>query len=85
MWCNIRKTFNRFLYHIDVVRKISDAITIPLIACGGAGSVIDLGEACRKGRASAVAAGSMFVFMGPNRAVLIQYPDTIDFGFMDNK
>ena len=61
-------------YNIDLVRKVSDAVTIPVIACGGAGRVTDFGEVVRKGRASAVAAGSMFVFQGRHRAVLISYP-----------
>ena len=53
---------------------MSDAVNIPVIACGGAGKITDFGEAVRKGRASAVAAGSMFVFQGKHKAVLISYP-----------
>jgi cyclase len=40
-------------YDIDLLRKVSDAVTIPVIACGGAGRVTDFGEGVREGRASA--------------------------------
>src|SRR5262249_4047132 len=60
-------------YDVEVIRAVSDAVQIPVVACGGAGSVGHLGEAVRAG-ASAAAAGSLFVFTGPHRAVLINYP-----------
>jgi cyclase len=44
-----------------------------VIACGGAGSLAHLHEAF-DAHASAAAAGSLFVFQGPHRAVLISYP-----------
>ena len=46
----------------------------PVVACGGAGSTADLVTAVRDGGAAAVAAGSLFVFHGRHRAVLITYP-----------
>lgn len=61
-------------FDIELIRRVSEAVTIPVIACGGAGKIEDFGEAVRKGGASAVAAGSMFVFHGRQRAVLISYP-----------
>lgn len=60
-------------YDLDLIRLISGAVKIPVIACGGAGKLQDLGEAVQAG-ASALAAGSMFVFQGIHRAVLINYP-----------
>lgn len=60
-------------YDIELVEKIAKAVNIPVIACGGAGKLADFGAAAKAG-ASAAAAGSMFVFYGPNRAVLINYP-----------
>lgn len=60
-------------YDLEVVRKISGEVDIPVIACGGAGNLQHLKQAIEHG-ASAVAAGSMFVFHGPHRAVLINYP-----------
>ena len=62
-------------YDLDLLRRVAGDLTIPLIACGGAASVGDLVEATATGGASAVAAGSMFVFHGKHRAVLITYPD----------
>jgi len=61
-------------YDIELIRRVSDAVSIPVVACGGAGSVNDLGDAVKRGGASAVAAGSLFVFQGRHRAVLINYP-----------
>ena len=57
-----------------LVKQIANAVNIPVIACGGATEVADFVEVIDKGNASAVAAGSMFVFQRPHRAVLISYP-----------
>ena len=62
-------------YDIPLIKSVSKAISIPVIACGGAGTVEDFGRAVYDGGASAVAAGSMFVFYGKYRAVLINFPD----------
>jgi cyclase len=61
-------------YDLDLVARVSSAVNIPVIACGGAGDVNDLAAAVKQGGASAAAAGSMFVFEGKHRAVLISYP-----------
>jgi len=61
-------------YDIEIIKKISSAVNIPVIACGGAGSIDDFKKAVKYGRASAVAAGSIFVYHGRHRAVLISYP-----------
>jgi imidazole glycerol-phosphate synthase subunit HisF len=61
-------------YDIELIRKVASAVRIPVIACGGAGKLSDLTDAWKKGGASAVSAGSMFVFHGKHRAVLISYP-----------
>src|SRR5512134_1823930 len=61
-------------YDLDLIRRISDAVSIPVVACGGAGSVADLAAAVRIGGASAAGAGSLCVFHGPHRAVLINFP-----------
>lgn len=60
-------------YDLKLINDVSAAVKIPLIACGGAGKFEDFRQAIAAG-AAAVAAGSMFVFYGPNRAVLINYP-----------
>ena len=61
-------------YDVDMIAAISEELTIPVVACGGAGEIDHLIEGVKKGKASAVAAGSMFVFHGPHKAVLINYP-----------
>lgn len=61
-------------YELDLIAQVSGAVGIPVIAAGGAGSVSDFRTAIREGGAAAVAAGAMFVFHGPHRAVLITYP-----------
>ena len=61
-------------YDLDLIRHVSRIVTVPLVACGGAGTVEDLRAAVQEGGASAVSAGSMFVFHGKRRAVLINYP-----------
>jgi cyclase len=60
-------------YDLDLVSQVAVAVGIPVISSGGAGKVADFVEARRAG-AAAVAAGAMFVFHGPHRAVLITYP-----------
>jgi imidazole glycerol-phosphate synthase subunit HisF len=61
-------------YDLALVRSVADAVPVPVIACGGAGSLQHFRDAIIEGHASAVAAGSMFVFHGRHRAVLISYP-----------
>lgn len=62
-------------YDKDLIKKVSEAVDIPVIACGGAGSIEDMGAVIQETDVSAVAAGSFFVFQGKHRAVLITYPD----------
>jgi cyclase len=62
-------------YATDIIQKISSSLTIPVIACGGAKNIQDFKKAVKVGGASAVAAGSMFVFYGVHKAVLINYPE----------
>jgi imidazole glycerol-phosphate synthase subunit HisF len=61
-------------YDLDLIRRVADVVSIPVVACGGAGKLQDLADAIKIGGASAAAAGSMFVFQGPLRGVLISYP-----------
>ncbi|WP_341364850.1 AglZ/HisF2 family acetamidino modification protein [Thalassospira sp. SN3W] len=62
---------------LDLIHTASEAIEVPLIALGGISSLADIKAAIEAG-ASAVAAGSFFVFHGPHRAVLITYPKYSD-------
>jgi len=61
-------------YDTELLRLVSGAVRIPVVANGGAANIDHFVAAVRDGGASAVAAGSMFVFVGKHRAVLIQYP-----------
>jgi cyclase len=61
-------------YNIELVKSIADIISIPVVACGGAGNLEHLKQGYFEGNAHALAAGSMFVFHGPRKAVLINYP-----------
>jgi len=61
-------------FDLDLVRTVSAAVQVPVIICGGAGTLAHLRQGADAG-AAAVAAGSMFVYMGPHRAVMINYPE----------
>lgn len=49
-------------YDIALIRRVADAVNIPVIAAGGAGKLQDFAQAIKKGHASAVAASSIFLF-----------------------
>jgi cyclase len=65
-------------YDIALIKTVASRVSIPLVACGGAGKIDDFGVAVHEGGASAVAAGSLFVFSGPHKAVLINFPSQAD-------
>lgn len=60
-------------YEESLVEKVSRAVSVPLIACGGAGNMDHMKAAVKAG-ASAVAAGSMFVYQKKGMGVLISFP-----------
>lgn len=62
-------------YDIDLIRAISERVSIPVVALGGAGNLSDLKDAYRTGRATGLGAGSIFVFHGRKKGVLINYPE----------
>lgn len=68
-------------YDIELIKSISEAVTIPVIALGGASSISDLKNVREQGFASAMAAGSMFVYQGSKKGVLINYPDKSELNF----
>jgi imidazole glycerol-phosphate synthase subunit HisF len=61
-------------YDLELVKSVAGAVDVPVIAHGGAGSIADFEAAVRYGGASAVAAGSMFVFAAKGEGMLISYP-----------
>lgn len=66
-------------YDLDLTRSVAEAVDIPVIAHGGAGSLADLAAGVREAGASAVAAGSLCVLYGRRRAVLINPPSQAAF------
>jgi imidazole glycerol-phosphate synthase subunit HisF len=61
-------------YDLDLVREVVSEVSVPVIACGGSESYEDLARVVHEAGASAAAAGSLFVFQRPHRAVLITFP-----------
>ena len=61
-------------YDLDLVRTIRESINLPITVLGGAGSLRDIGELISAFGIVGAAAGSLFVFKGIYRAVLINYP-----------
>ena len=68
-------------YDIGLIRKISKAVKIPVVALGGAGEMKHLKQAYTEGYANGLAAGSMFVYHGDNKGVLINYPNKNELKF----
>lgn len=62
-------------YDIRLIKNISQSISIPVVALGGAGNLNHLMEAYTEGYANGLAAGSIFVYQGPKHGVLINYPE----------
>jgi imidazole glycerol-phosphate synthase subunit HisF len=62
-------------YDLDLVRQIRDHIGLPLTVLGGAGSLDDIDRLIAEFGAIGAAAGSLFVFKGAYKAVLINYPN----------
>lgn len=61
-------------YDIPLIRAVSSAVKIPVVACGGASGMGDFEKAVREGGASAVAAGSLFVYQRKGMGVLVNFP-----------
>ena len=61
-------------YDIELVKNVVEAVKIPVIAIGGAGGISDLKKVIHEGHAHAAAGGSMFVYYGRLKAVLITAP-----------
>ena len=61
-------------YDLNLIDKIAEVISIPLTVLGGAGTLSDIEKVIDKHGVIGVASGSLFVFKGPYKAVLINYP-----------
>jgi imidazole glycerol-phosphate synthase subunit HisF len=62
-------------YDIELIRNVSEKVSIPVVALGGASGTSDFSDAWHKGYATGLAAASMFVYQGPLNGVLINYPE----------
>lgn len=62
-------------FDVELVKAVADAVSIPVIAHGGAGCINDISEVVKQGNASAVAIGSMVVFQKQDMGVLVHFPD----------
>ena len=61
-------------YDFNLIEKVRNAINIPITVLGGAGSLVDIQKLISKFGLIGSAAGSLFVFKGIYKAVLINYP-----------
>lgn len=62
-------------FDLELVRSVTEAVEVPVVAHGGAGSVEHIGEVVHQAKASAVALGSMVVFQKQGMGVLVNFPD----------
>jgi cyclase len=62
-------------YDISFLNKVSELVGVPVIGCGGARDLQDIKELIKHTGCTAAAAGSLFVFYGKHKAVLITYPE----------
>lgn len=65
-------------FDVNLIDKIREKISLPLTVLGGAGSLDDIGKIINRHGIIGVAAGSLFVFKGVYKAVLINYPNRAD-------
>lgn len=65
-------------YDLELARKVREAVKLPLSVLGGAGSLADIGKLISACGVIGASAGSLFVFKGSYRAVLINYPTVLE-------
>ncbi|OEU69678.1 MAG: imidazole glycerol phosphate synthase subunit HisF [Desulfovibrio sp. S3730MH75] len=62
-------------FDLDLVKRVTEAVNIPVIAHGGAGTIEHIRDVVKNAGASAVALGSMVVFQKKGMGVLVNFPD----------
>jgi cyclase len=72
-------------YDVDLIKRISGSVKIPTIALGGCGSIEHMQTVYGQTYTSGLAAGSMFVFQGSKKGVLITYPDKSEISTISRK
>jgi cyclase len=65
-------------FDVELTKKISEAVSIPVIANGGAGNIAHIREVVKIGHASAVGLGSMVVYQKKEMGVLVNFPDKVE-------
>lgn len=65
-------------FDVELVKSVTDAVSIPVIAHGGAGTLAHIREVVHAGGASAVALGSMVVFQKKGMGVLVNFPGSAE-------
>lgn len=61
-------------YDIELTKRVAQAVSVPVVALGGAGSVKDMHSLYQESSVNGLAAGSLFVYQGVHKGVLINYP-----------
>ncbi|MBT5401919.1 MAG: imidazole glycerol phosphate synthase subunit HisF, partial [Crocinitomicaceae bacterium] len=62
-------------FDLGLVKSVTEAVNIPVIAHGGAGTINHIDDVVRKAGASAVALGSMVVFQKKGMGILVNFPN----------
>jgi cyclase len=65
-------------FDVELTRKVTEAVSIPVIANGGAGNTSHISEVVKNGHASAVSLGSMVVYQKKEMGVLVNFPDKVE-------
>ena len=62
-------------FDIEIIKKVSESVNIPVIANGGAGTIEHIRQVVHQAKASAIALGSMIVYQQKDMGVLVNFPD----------
>ena len=68
-------------YDLNLLSSVSKSVTIPVVGLGGAKDYNNLKEAYKIANLNGVAAGSLFVYQGTKKGVLINYPEKNEVSF----
>lgn len=71
-------------YDINIIKDIKKTVSVPVTLIGGAGSIDDIKKLVEEFHIIGAAAGSLFVFQGKYKAVLINYPDQDEKNYIFN-
>ncbi len=65
-------------FDLNLIHKVTETVSIPVIAQGGAGNIQHIGDVVKQAHASAVALGSMVVYQQKGMGVLVNFPEAAD-------